>query len=204
MQRDPNRKPGSTFRDRAELVLASSSPRRIELLALIGITPDRILPADIDETQQKGETPSRLAARLAVGKAEAVAALAPEAVVLAADTVVAVGRRLLEKPADATEAARFLNLLSGRNHRVFTGVAVAAAGRTTRRVVETRVSFKVLSEAEIAAYVASGEWRGKAGGYGIQGRAGAFVTRLVGSYPAVMGLPLLETVNLLNGAGWRV
>jgi len=188
---------------RPELVLASASPRRIELLALLGITPDRVDPADIDETPLKDETPSRLAARLAVSKAEAVAARSPDAVVLAADTVVAVGRRLLEKAADEAEAARFLKLLSGRNHRVFTGVVVAAGGRTVRRVVDTRVSFKVLSEPEIAAYVASGEWRGKAGGYGIQGRAGAFVTRLVGSYPAVMGLPLLETVNLLNGVGWR-
>ena len=188
---------------RPELVLASASPRRIELLALVGITPDRIEPADIDETPLKDETPSRLAARLAVTKAEAVAARSPDAVVLAADTVVAVGRRLLEKAADEAEAVRFLKLLSGRNHRVFTGVAVAAGGTVRRRVVDTRVSFKVLSDAEIAAYVASGEWRGKAGAYGIQGRAGAFVTRLVGSYPAVMGLPLFESVNLLNGAGWR-
>lgn len=188
---------------RPELVLASASPRRIELLALVGVTPDRIEPADIDETPLKDETPPRLAARLAVGKAEAVAARAPDAVVLAADTVVAVGRRFLEKAADEAEATRFLKLLSGRGHRVLTGVAVAAKGRTSVRVVETRVSFKVLSDAEIAAYVASGEWRGKAGAYGIQGRAGAFVTRLVGSYPAVMGLPLYETVNLLGGAGWR-
>lgn len=188
---------------RPELVLASASPRRIELLALVGITPDRVDPADIDETPLKDETPSRLAARLAVSKAEAVAARSPDAVVLAADTVVAVGRRLLEKAADEAEARRFLKLLSGRNHRVFTGVAVAAGGTVRRRVVDTRVSFKVLSDAEIAAYVASDEWRGKAGAYGIQGRAGAFVTRLVGSYPAVMGLPLFETVNLLNGAGWR-
>lgn len=188
---------------RPELVLASASPRRIELLALVGITPDRVDPADIDETPQKDETPTRLAARLAVSKSQAVVARSPDAVVLAADTVVAVGRRLLEKASDEAEATKFLKLLSGRNHRVFTGVAVTAAGRTTQRVVDTRVSFKVLSDAEIAAYVASGEWRGKAGGYGIQGRAGAFVTRLVGSYPAVMGLPLFETVNLLNGAGWR-
>jgi septum formation protein len=188
---------------RPELVLASASPRRIELLALVGIVPDRIDPADIDETPLKDETPPRLAARLAAGKAELVAARSPDAVVLAADTVVAVGRRFLEKAADEAEVVRFLKLLSGRNHRVFTGVAVAADGKTRQRVVETRVGFKVLSDAEIAAYVASGEWRGKAGGYGIQGRAGAFVTRLVGSYPAVMGLPLYETVNLLNGAGWR-
>ena len=116
---------------------------------------------------------------------------------------VAVGRRLLEKAADEAEAVRFLKLLSGRNHRVFTGVAVAAGGAIRHRVVEARVSFKVLSDAEIAAYVRSEEWRGKAGGYGIQGRAGAFVTRIVGSYPAIVGLPLHETVNLLAGAGWR-
>ena len=188
---------------RPELVLASSSPRRIELLALIGIVPDRIDPADIDETPLKDETPSRLADRLARAKAQAVAVRAPEAVVLAADTVVAVGRRLLEKPADEAEAVRFLKLLSGRNHRVFTGVAVARGDRVVGRVVDTRVSFKVLSPAEIAAYVAGGDWRGKAGGYAIQGPAGAFVHRIVGSYPAVMGLPLFETVNLLAGVGWR-
>lgn len=189
---------------RPDLVLASASPRRVELLALVGITPDRIDPADIDETPLKGETPPRLAARLAREKARAVAVRSPEALVLAADTVVAVGRRFLEKAADEAEATRFLRLLSGRGHRVYTGVAVAAGERIVERVVETRVTFKVLSDDEIAAYVASGEWRGKAGGYGVQGRAGAFVTRLVGSYPAVMGLPLFETVNLLNGAGWRV
>ena len=188
---------------RPDLVLASASPRRIELLALIGIKPDRIEPADIDETPLRDETPPRLAARLARSKAEVVAARSPDAVVLAADTVVAVGRRLLEKAADEAEATKFLSLLSGRNHRVFTGVAVAAKGRITHRVVETRVTFKTLSEAEIAAYVASGDWRGKAGAYGIQGPAGAFIIRIVGSHPAVMGLPLYETANLLNGAGWR-
>lgn len=188
---------------RPELVLASASPRRIELLALIGIKPDRIEPADIDETPLRDETPPRLAARLARSKAQVVAARSPDAVVLAADTVVAVGRRLLEKAADEAEATKFLTLLSGRNHRVFTGVAVAAKGRITHRVVETRVTFKTLSPAEIAAYVASGDWRGKAGAYGIQGPAGAFVIRIVGSHPAVMGLPLYETANLLNGAGWR-
>ncbi|MFN4091791.1 MAG: Maf family protein [Brevundimonas sp.] len=188
---------------RPELVLASASPRRVELLALVGITPDRIDPADIDETPLKDETPPRLAARLASEKARAVAERSPDAVVLAADTVVAVGRRLLEKAADEAEAVRFLKLLSGRNHRVYTGVAVVADGKLTQRVVDTRVTFKVLSDAEIDAYVASGEWKGKAGGYGIQGRAGAFVSRIVGSYPAVMGLPLYETVNLLSGAGWR-
>ncbi|HEY0601192.1 Maf family protein [Brevundimonas sp.] len=188
---------------RPELVLASASPRRVELLALVGVTPDRIEPADIDETPLKDETPPRLAARLARSKAAVAAGRAPEAVVLAADTVVAVGRRLLEKAADEAEAVRFLKLLSGRNHRVFTGVAVAAGGVVRHRVVEARVSVKPLSDAEIAAYVASGEWRGKAGGYGVQGRAAAFVTRIVGSYTAIVGLPLHETVNLLAGAGWR-
>jgi septum formation protein len=186
-----------------ELVLASASPRRIELLALIGITPDHIDPADIDETPLKAEQPPRLAVRLARAKAEAVAERHPEAVVLSADTVVAVGRRLLEKPADAAETQRFLRLLSGRNHRVFTAVAVAWPGRTAHRCVETRVTFKRLSEPEISAYVAGGDWRGKAGGYGIQGPAAAFVTRIVGSHPAVMGLPLPETISLLSGAGWR-
>jgi len=185
------------------LILASSSPRRIELLALIGIAPDLVDPADIDETPQRAETPARLAQRLACSKAAVVAERHPDDVVLAADTVVAVGRRLLEKPADEAEATRFLKLLSGRNHRVFTGVAVIHGGRTSWRVVETRVSFKPLSDGEIAAYVDSGEWRGTSGGYGIQGRAAAFITRIVGSHPAVMGLPLYEAANLLRGAGWR-
>ena len=188
---------------RPELVLASASPRRIELLAQVGITPDHIDPADIDETPLKGETPPRLAERLASTKAQVVAARRPDAVVIAADTVVAVGRRFLEKAADEVEATRFLKLLSGRNHRVFTGVAVVRAGRLSARVNETRVSFKPLSDDEIAAYVASGDWRGKARGYGIQGPAGAFVQRIVGSHPAVMGLPLYEAVQLLRGVGVR-
>lgn len=187
---------------RPELVLASASPRRIELLAQVGIVPDRIEPADIDETPQKGETPPRLAERLARTKAQVIADRHPDACVLAADTVVSVGRRLLEKAADEAEVTRFLRLLSGRNHRVHTAVAVGHAGRLATRVVETRVAFKTLSDAEIAAYVATGDWRGKAGGYGIQGPAGAFVRRIVGSHPAVMGLPLYETVNLLAGIGW--
>lgn len=185
------------------LVLASSSPRRVELLAQIGIVPDQIDPADIDETPLKAEMPSRLAQRLATSKAAVVAERHPQDVVLAADTVVAVGRRLLEKPLDEAEARRFLKLLSGRNHRVFTGIAVISDSRTSWRVVDTRVTFKTLSDAEIEAYVASGEWRGKAGGYGIQGCAAAFIQRIVGSHPAVMGLPLYEASNLLYGAGWR-
>ena len=190
---------------RPPLVLASASPRRIELLAQVGITPDRLVPADIDETPLKGETAPRLAERLARSKAETVAAREPDALVLAADTVVALGRRLLEKPADEAEARRFLKLLSGRNHRVFTGVAVKAPGRgdAAVRVVETRVAFKPLSDDEIEGYIATGDWRGKAGGYAIQGPAGAFVRRIVGGHPAVMGLPLYETVQLLRGAGLR-
>jgi septum formation protein len=188
---------------RPELVLASSSPRRIELLAQVGIRPDHIDPADIDETPLKGETPPRLAQRLASSKAQIVAARHPDAVVIAADTVVSVGRRFLEKAADEAEATRFLTLLSGRNHRVHTGVAVIRDGRLSVRINETRVSFKPLSAGEIAAYVATGDWRGKAGGYGIQGPAGAFVQRIVGSHPSVIGLPIYEAVQLLNGAGWR-
>lgn len=188
---------------RPELILASASPRRRELLAQIGVTPDQVLPADIDESPLKAETPQRLAERLAREKAARLAADHPDAFILAADTVVALGRRLLEKAADEAEAARFLRLLSGRNHRVFTGVAVARGERIAARVVETRVAMKILSDAEIAAYVASGDWRGKAGAYGIQGPAGAFVRRIVGSHPAVMGLPLYETLALLRGAGWR-
>ena len=188
---------------RPELVLASSSPRRIELLAQVGIRPDHIDPADIDETPLKGETPPRLAQRLASSKAQIVAARHPDAVVIAADTVVSVGRRFLEKAADEAEATRFLTLLSGRNHRVHTGLAVIRDGRLSVRINETRVSFKPLSAGEIAAYVATGDWRGKAGGYGIQGPAGAFVQRIVGSHPSVMGLPIYEAVQLLNGAGWR-
>ena len=188
---------------RPELVLASSSPRRVELLALVGFTPDMIDPADIDETPLKDETPRRLAQRLAVTKAQVVAGRHPDAVVLAADTVVAVGRRFLEKAVDEAEATRFLKLLSGRNHRVFTGVAVVRNGKLTHRVNETRVSFKILSQAEIGSYVAGGDWRGKAGAYGIQGAASAFVRQIVGSHHGVMGLPLYETVNLLAGAGLR-
>jgi septum formation protein len=186
------------------LVLASASPRRLELLASVGITPDEVLPADIEEAPLKDETPRLLAVRLATEKGRAIQALRPDAFVLSADTVVAVGRRLLEKAADEAEARRFLQLLSGRAHRVLTGVAVLApGGRLATRLSETRLQFKRLTDAEIDAYVRSGEWRGKAGGYGIQGRAGAFARGLNGSYTGVVGLPLYETVNLLTGLGWR-
>lgn len=187
----------------SRLVLASASPRRLDLLAQIGITPSAVAPADIDESPLKDETPRRLALRLAREKAACAALGHPDAIVLAADTVVAVGRRVLPKAADDAEVAACLRLLSGRAHRVMTGVAVAVpGGRVSARLVETRLIFKRLTETEISVYVAHGEGIGKAGGYGVQGRAGAFVQALSGSYPAVVGLPLVETVNLLRGAGY--
>ncbi|MCL5778895.1 Maf family protein [Limibaculum sp. FT325] len=187
------------------MILASGSPRRRELLARIGVVPDAIRVAGIDETPAKGELPRPHALRLAREKAAAVAADAPAgAFVLAADTVVAVGRRLLGKPADAAEAARFLMLLSGRAHRVTTAVCLMAAGRLACRAVETRVKVKRLSDTEISAYLRSGEWEGKAGGYAIQGLAAAFIPEIMGSYTNVVGLPLTETMNLLTGAGYPV
>ncbi|MEI7573150.1 MAG: Maf family protein [Phenylobacterium sp.] len=186
------------------LVLASESPRRKDLLAAIGISPDLIVPSDIDETPLKDELPRRLAARLSAAKVEAVAATHPDDYVLAADTVVSVGRRILPKAADADEVARCLKLLSGRAHRVVTGVSVRGpGGRRGDRVVETRLKMRRLTEADIRAYVDSGEGVGKAGGYGIQGLAGAFILSLSGSWPAVVGLPLHETETLLKGLGWR-
>lgn len=186
------------------LVLASESPRRRDLLASIGLTPDIIAPADVDETPLKDELPRRLAARLAAAKAEAAAARFPDDFVLAADTVVSVGRRILPKASDAAEVAECLRLLSGRAHRVVTGVSVRApGGRRGDRLVETRLKMRRLSEAEIRAYAEGGEGVGKAGGYGIQGRAGVFILSLSGSWPAVVGLPLHETEALLRGLGWR-
>ncbi|MGB0670522.1 MAG: Maf family protein [Rhodospirillales bacterium] len=187
------------------LILASSSPRRLDLLAQAGIVPDRILPTDIDEQALPNELPRALAGRLALAKAEAAAVHAPGAFVLAADTVVAVGRRALGKPADAAEARAFLKLLSGRRHRVLGGIALKAPdGRLATRLVTTAVRFKTLSGAEIERYVTGDEWRGKAGGYAIQGLAGAFVVGLSGSFTNVVGLSLYETVSLLEGLGWRV
>lgn len=186
------------------LVLASASPRRLELLAQVGLVPDAVEPADIDEAALAKETPTRLALRLARAKAAAVAARRPDAFVLAADTVVAVGRRVLPKAGTEAEARACLALLSGRNHRVQTGVAVVApGGRTAARVVETRVQMKRLSVEEVEAYLASDEWRGKAGGYAVQGLAGGFIVGLIGSYSAVVGLPLYETRGLLEGLGFR-
>ena len=186
------------------LVLASESPRRRDLLDAIGLSPDLIAPADIDETPLRDELPRRLAARLSAAKADAVAASHPDDYVLAADTVVSVGRRILPKAADADEVAQCLKLLSGRAHRVVTGVSVRGlGGRRGDRVVETRLKMRRLTEADIRAYADSGEGVGKAGGYGIQGRAGAFILSLSGSWPAVVGLPLHETETLLKGLGWR-
>ena len=184
------------------LVLASASPRRLDLLKQIGIVPDAVDAAELDETPLPDETPRRLALRLAIAKAVEVAARHPGAFVVAADTVVAVGRRIMPKAADAAEVRDCLNLLSGRAHRVLTGVAVTAPdGRVASRLVESRLHFKRLSQAELDAYLACGEGVGKAGGYAVQGRAAALVISLQGSYSGVVGLPLYETSSLLTGLG---
>jgi len=189
---------------RTPLVLASASPRRLDLLAQVGVAPDRVDPADIDESPLRDETPRRHALRLAVEKARAVVPRSPGCLVLAADTVVAVGRRILPKAETPEQAAYCLKLLSGRNHMVLTGVClIAPDGREASRLVETRVQFKHLSDAEKADYLAGGEWNGKAGGYGVQGVAGGFIIDLHGSYTSVVGLPLYETMNLLTGLGWK-
>ena len=183
---------------RPRLVLASASPRRLALLAQIGIAPDEVIATDIDETPLKRETPALLALRLA--RAKALAPEAADATVLAADTVVAVGRRILPKAETEAEARACLALLSGRSHRVFTAVAVRRAGVTRDRLVETRVAFKRLTAEDIETYIASGEWRGKAGGYAVQGLAARYILSIVGSYSAVVGLPLYETALLLDAA----
>jgi septum formation protein len=186
------------------LVLASASPRRLDLLRQIGIEPDRIDPAEIDESPRRGEEPPAHAMRLAEEKARAVMPRHPGAYVLAADTVVACGRRILPKPVDPATARTCLELLSGRRHRVHGGIALADPDRRlTLRRVDSQVAFKRLSEAEITAYLGSGEWRGKAGGYAIQGRAAALIRWMRGSYSNVVGLPLFETAQLLAGRGYR-
>ena len=186
------------------LVLASASPRRLDLLARIGVVPDAVLPTNTDETPRKGEVPRRLAARLAAAKAAAVSA-PPSALVLAADTVVGLGRRVLPKADTEEEARRCLEMLSGRRHQVATGVALRLPdGRLRQRLVLTAVAFQRLTAAQIEDYVSRGEWRGKAGGYAIQGRAECFVRFLSGSHSNVVGLPLFETAQLLRGAGWLV
>ncbi|MET0366622.1 MAG: Maf family nucleotide pyrophosphatase [Methylobacterium sp.] len=193
------------------LVLASASPRRLELLQQVGIEPERLLPTDVDETPQRAETPRALAKRLA--RLKAMAAFETLRArgetqgrwTLGADTVVAVGREVMPKAEIAEDAVANLRILSGRTHRVYTGVCVVTpAGRARERLVESRVRFKRLSREDIERYVASGEWQGKAGGYAIQGRAGAFVVKLTGSYTGIVGLPLYETLSLLAGEGFVV
>lgn len=188
----------------AILVLASASPRRLDLLRQIGIVPDRVDPADIDETPARGELPGPHVVRLAEAKARAVQPRHAGAFVLAADTVVACGRRILPKAEDEATARACLSLLSGRRHRVYGGVAVITpAGDIAIRRVISQVAFKRLSEAEIGAYLHGGEWHGKAGGYAVQGGAAALIPWLSGSYSNVVGLPLFETAQLLAGRGYR-
>ena len=196
---------------RPKFVLASGSPRRLALVNQVGIEPDALKPSDIDETPRRGEIPRAYANRLARTKAEAALAnvkLDDElrgAYILAADTVVAVGRRILPKAELLDEAARCLRLLSGRNHRVHTSICLVTPKESFRqRIVETRVRFKRLSDEDIESYLASGEWRGKAGGYAAQGIAGTFIIKLVGSYSNVVGLPLYETMSLLGGEGYPI
>lgn len=183
------------------LILGSASPRRRELLAQLGVTPDAIIAPDIDEDPAKGELPRPYCLRMAREKAAAVAA-GPEDIVLCADTTVALGRRIMGKPRDAGEAAAFLVALGGRRHQVITAVAVKRGARTWEREVVTAVKMKRLSDIELNGYLASGEWHGKAGAYGIQGRAGAFIPWIAGSFTGVVGLPVAETAALLVAAGY--
>jgi septum formation protein len=194
-----------------KLVLASASPRRLTLLAQAGIEPDALRPASIDESARSGEMPRALVSRLARAKAETARDQIAndrdiaDAYVLAADTIVATGRRILGKPQHMEEAAEYLQRLSGRNHRVLTAVALVTPHDKVRtKIVDTRVRFKHLAKSEIEAYIASREWRGKAGGYAIQGLAGCFVQKLTGSYTNVVGLPLTEVVQLLIGEGFPI
>lgn len=183
-----------------KLVLGSGSPRRLELLAQLGLTPSAVRPPDIDEDVRKGELPRDYVKRIAAEKVAAVPAGADE-VVLCADTTVALGRRIMGKPADAAEAAQFLFALSGRRHKVITALAVKREGHIWTKDVQSTVAFKQLSDAEVNAYLASGDWRGKAGGYAIQGPAGTFIPWINGSYTGIVGLPLTETAGLLTAAG---
>jgi septum formation protein len=196
---------------RSKLILASGSPRRLSLINQVGITPDLLLPADVDEIPLKGELPRACANRLARIKAETALAQVhgdeelKGSYILAADTVVAVGRRILPKAELVDEASQCLRLLSGRNHKVYTAVCLVTPKEGFRqRLVETRVRFKRLSEQDLDTYLASGQWRGKAGGYAAQGIAGSFIVKLVGSYTNIVGLPLYETITLLSGEGYPV
>ncbi len=187
-----------------KLILASASPRRVELLAQIGVTPDDITPADIDETPLKGELPRDLALRLALGKAEAIREAHKDSFILAADTVVGCGRRILDKTEDADHARECLHTLSGRRHHVYGGIAlIAPDGKTLTRLDDTVVQFKRLTPQEIETYIESGEWQGKAGGYAIQGLAASYIKFIQGSYSNVVGLSLYDTMNMLNGLGFK-
>lgn len=185
------------------LILGSGSPRRHDLLAQIGMTPDDVRPPDIDETPAAGELPAPYCARMAREKALAVRA-EDDDIVLSADTTVAAGRRIMGKPEDAAEAERFLRLLSGRRHRVITALALRKGDQLWERAVVSTVKMKALSERDIAHYLATGDWQGKAGGYSIQGPAGAFIPWIKGSYTAIVGLPIAETSQLLMAAGYPI
>ena len=199
-----SQKAASPIASNKKLILASASPRRRDLLAQIGYAPDAILPADIDEAEGERETPTALAHRLATQKAHALYdKLDKETLILAADTVVSVGRRILPKTETEEDARACLTLLSGRGHRVHTGLCLLSAQGAITKVVSSRVRLRALSDDDIQSYLAAGEWQGKAGGYAIQGRAAAFISSIVGSYSNIVGLPLFETANLLQGAGMR-
>lgn len=186
------------------LILASASPARKGLLESVGIIPDEILPADIDETPKKGEPPRDYVLRVAEGKAQHIHALRPNAFIIAADTIGVVGRRILMKEDTVEGARKMLLLLSGRRHRVYSGVCVIApSGNIRRRRVETVVQFKRLETKELEEYLQSGQWQGKSGCYGIQSRAGGFIHSINGSFSNVVGLPLVETRNMLKGVGWH-
>ncbi|MEX0339491.1 MAG: nucleoside triphosphate pyrophosphatase [Arenibacterium sp.] len=185
------------------LILGSGSPRRLELLAVLGVSPDDIRPPDIDETPEKNELPRLYCSRIARAKARAVKADSDD-IVLCADTTVALGRRILGKPEDAGEAAEFLYMLSGRRHRVITSVAVKSGAAFWQKDVVSQVRMKRLSNEDVNGYLATNDWQGKAGGYGIQGPAAVFIPWISGSYTGIVGLPLAETANLLSAAGHKI
>ncbi len=185
------------------LILGSASPRRLELLAQLGVVPDAVFPPDIDEAPLRAELPRPYAERIALEKVHAIAA-DPDDIVLCADTTVALGRRILGKPADAGQAAEFITSLAGRRHQVITAVTVRRGARVWAKVSESAVKMKRLSDAELNSFLAGGDWRGKAGGYAIQGAAGAFIPWISGSFSGIVGLPLAETAALLAAAGYPV
>ncbi len=192
------------FSVKNNLVLASASPRRLDLLKQVHIVPDKIIAANIDETPLKDELPRDHAARLAVAKAKAVRSKNPDTFILAADTVVACGRRILPKAENEKDARECLSLLSGRRHHVYGGIAVITPeGKVLQKISDTVVQFKILTQQEIDSYITSGEWDGKAGGYAIQGMAAAFIKSIRGSYSNVVGLSLYDTMQILNGTGFR-